>query len=154
MKKDGFYRKNQCRNVQHCENNKLYVKIAEQQKLIKSLKREIADLTMVRLEAGEEMSPEIMERYTAIVEARETIAVLEQGRKVTRVVCPCCGTKTSAEMNYCGKCGTRLAAEEVVEEAADEAAEETAEGSSAETSEEAADEAAEAVVIEESDLAE
>ncbi|MGN0343754.1 MAG: hypothetical protein ACI4EC_02205 [Lachnospiraceae bacterium] len=48
------------------DNCKTDGKIAEQKKIIKALTREIGNLTIVRLEAGEEMCPEIMERYNAI----------------------------------------------------------------------------------------
>lgn len=87
---------------------KLEGKIAEQQKKIKTLTKEIGNLTIVRLEAGDEMRPEIMERFHAIQEAKAEIESLEKGRKIVKVVCSDCGTKTSAKMNYCGKCGAAL----------------------------------------------
>ena len=90
------------------DNYKVDGKIAEQESRIKSLRKEIANLVMVRLDAGDEMSPEIMERYAAIVEAREVIAELENEKVQTSVVCPNCGAKTSLDMNYCGKCGTSV----------------------------------------------
>jgi len=93
------------------ENYKLNGKIAEQEKRIKQLTREIGNLTIVRLEAGDEMCPEIMERYQAIKEAKEVITELEQERKVTKAVCPCCGAKTSIDMKYCGQCGASMLAE-------------------------------------------
>lgn len=63
------------------DNCKTDGKIAEKQKLIKSLTREIGNLALVRLEAGDEMSPEIMERYEAIKAAKEEISVLESEKK-------------------------------------------------------------------------
>lgn len=87
------------------DNYKLDGKIAEQQKKIKVLTKEIGNLVLIRLEAGDEMSPEIMERYQAILAAREEIETLEKDRKVTKIVCPNCGARTSADMKYCGKCG-------------------------------------------------
>jgi uncharacterized OB-fold protein len=51
------------------------------------------------------MSPEIMERYSAIQKAREEIASLEKEKSVSETKCPSCGAKTSADMKYCGKCG-------------------------------------------------
>lgn len=90
------------------DNYKVDGKIAEQESRIKSLRKEIANLVMVRLDAGDEMSPEIMERYAAIVEAREVIAELENEKVQTFVTCPNCGAKTSMDMNYCGKCGTNV----------------------------------------------
>ena len=102
---------------------KLEGKIAEQQKLIKKLTKEIGNLAIVRLEAGDEMCPEIMERYQAILEAKAEIESLEKGRKVVKIVCPVCGHKTSAKMNYCGKCGAALRENENA--AAEEAAENT-----------------------------
>ena len=90
------------------DNCKTDGKIAEKQKLIKSLTREIGNLALVRLEAGDEMSPEIMERYEAIKVAREEIVVLESGKKKSTVICQECGAKTSVDMKYCGVCGTCL----------------------------------------------
>ena len=90
------------------DNCKVDGKIAEQQKKIKVLTKEIGNLTIVRLEAGDEMSPEIMERYSAIKDAKAMIAALENEKKTTTVVCPKCGAKVSIEMNYCGICGTSI----------------------------------------------
>ena len=90
------------------DNLKLDGKIAEQQKKIKVLTKEIGRLTLVRLEAGDEMCPEIMERYSAICEAKEVIATLERDRRTTKAICPNCGAKTSVDMNYCGKCGASM----------------------------------------------
>lgn len=108
---------------------KLEGKIAEQQKLIKKLTKEIGNLTIVRLEAGDEMCSEIMERFQAIKEAKAEIEALEKGRKIVKIVCPSCGAKTSAKMNYCGKCGAELRAAEkekveVIEEVVEDVAEE------------------------------
>ena len=64
-----------------------------------------------RLDAGDEMCPEIMERYQSILEAKAEIECLEKGRKAVKVVCPECGHKTSVKMNYCGKCGVLLKTE-------------------------------------------
>ena len=90
------------------DNYKVDGKIAEQESKIKALRKEIGNLVLIRLEAGDEMSPEIMERYTAIKEAREVIAILENEKVQTTVVCPNCGSKTSMDMNYCGKCGANV----------------------------------------------
>ena len=90
------------------DNCKTDGKIAEKQKLIKSLTREIGNLALVRLEAGDEMSPEIMERYEAIKAAKEEISVLESEKKKLTIICQECGSKTSVDMKYCGKCGTCL----------------------------------------------
>ena len=94
------------------DNCKLEGKISEQQHVIKKFKKEIANLVMHRLDAGDEMCPEIMERYHAILEARTEIESLEKGRKIVKVVCSGCGHKTSVKMNYCVKCGMPLKAEE------------------------------------------
>ena len=83
-------------------------KISEQQRLIRKLTDEIGNLTVLRLDKGEEMSPEIMERYEAIKEIRKTIDELNVNKKNEFTVCPECGAKTTAEMNYCGKCGSAL----------------------------------------------
>ena len=93
------------------ENCKLDGKITEQEKKIKGLTKEIGNLVLIRLEAGDEMSPEIMERYNAILEAKTTIEELQKERKTTKIICLSCGTKTSVNMKYCGKCGTKLTEE-------------------------------------------
>ena len=90
------------------DNCKTDVKIAEQQKKIKALTREIGNLALVRLEAGDEMSPEIMERYEAIKAAQEEINALESGKKKSTIICQECGAKTAVDMKYCGVCGTSL----------------------------------------------
>ena len=89
-------------------NCKVDGKIAEQEKKIKTLIREIGNLALVRLEAGDEMCPEIMERYEAIKAAKEEIAVLNNEKKKTKVICQACGAKTSSTMKYCGTCGASL----------------------------------------------
>lgn len=90
------------------DNCKLDGEIAKQQKKIKELIKEIGNLAVVRLEAGDEMSPEIMERYVAVKEAKEKISELEKERKISSAVCPSCGAKTSIGMKYCGKCGANM----------------------------------------------
>ena len=90
------------------DNYKVDGKIAEQESKIKALEKEIGNLVLLRLEAGDGMSPEIMERYDAIKEAREVIAALESEKVQTKVACPNCGAKTSIDMNYCGKCGANV----------------------------------------------
>lgn len=90
------------------DNYKLDGKIAEQEKRIKMLTKEIGNLVLVRLEAGDEMCPEIMERYEAIKAMKEEIETLEKDRRVTKITCPKCGVKTSANMKYCGKCGAEM----------------------------------------------
>jgi Zn finger protein HypA/HybF involved in hydrogenase expression len=90
------------------DNCKIDGKIAEQHKKIKELTKEIGNLALVRLEEGDMMSPEIMERYSAIQEARAEIAELEKDKNVTSVKCPKCGAKTSADMMYCGACGAAI----------------------------------------------
>lgn len=83
-------------------------KIAEQQRKIKVLTREIGNLALLRLEAGDEMSPEIMERYKAIKTAKEEITSLKSEKKRATIICQECGSKTSADMKYCGVCGAGL----------------------------------------------
>lgn len=90
------------------DNCKLDGKIAEQQKKIKVLTKEIGNLALVRLDAGDEMSPEIMERFEAIKEARAEITALEGERKKASIACPKCGAKTTGDMRYCGKCGADM----------------------------------------------
>lgn len=40
--------------------------------------------------------------------AKEEIAVLESGKKKSKVICKECGAKTSIDMKYCGICGVNL----------------------------------------------
>jgi ribosomal protein S27AE len=86
-------------------NRRLDGKIAEQEKRIKILTKEIGNLALVRLGEGDTMSPEIMERYSAIQKAREEIVGLEKEKSVSNAKCPSCGVKTAVDMKYCGKCG-------------------------------------------------
>ena len=97
------------RSMKNSVNNcRIDGKIAEKQKMIKTLTREIGNLAVVRLEVGDEMCPEIMERYEAIKSAQEEIATLQSEKKKSTVVCKECGAKTSIEMKFCGVCGTQL----------------------------------------------
>lgn len=90
------------------DHSKIEGQIVEEEKKIKVLKREIADLVLVKLDACEEFAPEIMERYEGIVAARESIKTLKSSKQVRYVVCEECGAKTLKNMQYCGKCGTKL----------------------------------------------
>lgn len=90
------------------DNAKIEGQISEEEKKIKVLKREIADLVLVKLDACEEFAPEIMERYEGIITARESIEILKSSKQERYVVCEECGAKTSKNMQYCGKCGTKL----------------------------------------------
>lgn len=96
------------------DNCKLEGKVAEQEKLIKNMTKEIGTLVLIRLEAGEQMSPGIMERFEMIQNAKAEIELIKKERKVTKVVCPHCGEKTSADMKYCGHCGCSLEEAEIV----------------------------------------
>ena len=97
------------RSMKNSVNNcRIDGKIAEKQKMIKTLTREIGNLAVVRLEVGDEMCPEIMERYEAIKLAKQEIEVLEGEKKKTKTICQVCGAKTSIDMKYCGACGTAL----------------------------------------------
>ncbi|MBP3602629.1 MAG: hypothetical protein J6J79_00610 [Lachnospiraceae bacterium] len=91
------------------DNCKLDGKITEQQKRIKVLTKEIGNLAVASLDAGEEMSPEIMERYSAIKDAKEIITQLNSQKRKKTIVCENCGAKTAADMKYCGVCGTSIA---------------------------------------------
>jgi hypothetical protein len=97
-------------------------KILDRKKKIRQLTKEIGNLAIVKLDEGEEMSPEIMERYSAIVEMRKEIADLEKGKDSANPICPKCGAKILEGMKYCGNCGASL--EAVVEEEDDDEDEE------------------------------
>ena len=97
------------------DNCKLEGKVAEQEKLIKNMTKEIGTLVLIQLEAGEQMSPGIMERFAIIQNAKAEIEQLGKERKVSKIVCPHCGEKTAVGMKYCGNCGELLEVLEPVE---------------------------------------
>ena len=110
------------------DNYKIEGKIIEQKKEIKRLTKEIGTLAILRLEAGDIMSPEIMERFDAIKAAQAEIEALENSRKTVKIVCENCGSKNSKKMNFCGQCGAALKKDDdVVSEAVEEVKEEIAE---------------------------
>ena len=90
------------------DNCKLEGKVAEQEKIIKDMTKEIGTLVLIQLEAGEQMSPGIMERFFMIQNAKAEIELIKKDRKITKIVCPHCGEKTSVDMMYCGHCGCHL----------------------------------------------
>ena len=83
-------------------------KVADAEKTISAITREIGNLTVIMLDGNREVGPDIKERYMAIVEARRIIAEAEAGKVYTKTVCPHCGKKTTAGMHYCGWCGELL----------------------------------------------
>lgn len=89
-------------------NFKLDGKVADAEKTISDMTREIGRLTVVMLDGNREVGPDIKERYMLIVEARKAIAAAEAGKVHSKVVCPHCGRKTTAGMHYCGWCGEAL----------------------------------------------
>lgn len=97
------------------DNCKLEGKISEQEKRIKEMTKEIGNLVLLRLDAGDLMSPEIMERYEMICEARDRMESYGREKKVTKAVCPVCGAKTSLGMKYCGVCGASMEETELEE---------------------------------------
>ena len=89
-------------------NCKLDGQIADEEKNIAALTREIGTLTVHKLDDGAEMAPEIMERYAAIQTARSSIKNSSAEKKADKAVCPKCGTKTMAGMRFCGSCGALM----------------------------------------------
>ena len=83
-------------------------KVANAEKTINAITREIGNLTVIMLDGNREVGPDIKERYMAIVEARRIIAEAEAGKVYTKTVCPHCGKRTTAGMHYCGWCGELL----------------------------------------------
>jgi|GEM_PF-3205265 len=90
-------------------NTKQDGRIVDLERRIAALTSEIGSLTLLRLDAGDSGSDQttrpIMERYEAILEAREAITAAEGEKKLKTLVCPHCGQKTSAGFSYCGRCG-------------------------------------------------
>ena len=91
-------------------NCKLDGTIAAEEKTIEELTREIGMLAIHTLDNGETMNPEIMERYNAVKSARDAIhtAQSEKQSVKAKAVCPECGAKTTAGMQFCGACGARM----------------------------------------------
>lgn len=83
-------------------------KVADAEKIIHTMTREIGNLTVIMLDGDRSVGPDIKERYEAILEARKTIAAAEAGKVHAKTVCPHCGKKTTAGMHYCGWCGALL----------------------------------------------
>ena len=92
-------------------NTKKDGKIADAEKSIATLTREIGNLTVLMLDGNKTVGPDIMERYDAILEARKAIEMAESEKVYTKTVCPVCGKKTAAGMKYCGCCGSLLVEE-------------------------------------------
>jgi hypothetical protein len=90
-------------------------KILDRQNKIKKLTKEIGNLAIFRLDAGEQMGSEIMERYSTISELRKEIEALENTKGAPSAVCPKCGEKVSAGMSFCGKCGAELNTDDAAE---------------------------------------
>ena len=83
-------------------------KVADAERAISTMTKEIGNLTVLMLDGNREVGPDIKERYMAIVEARRIIAEAEAGKVHSKTVCPHCGKKTTAGMHYCGWCGELL----------------------------------------------
>ena len=87
-------------------------KVAEAEKTISTMTREIGNLTVLMLDGNRSVGPDIKERYAAIVEARKVVDAAQAEKVVKHVTCPHCGHKTAAGMHYCGWCGELLSPEE------------------------------------------
>ena len=92
-------------NADDCQ---IDLKIAEQERLIRKLTSEIGNLAVLNLDNGEEMSPEIMERYEIIKTAKQKIEEMRADKKSASRECPKCGAKVPSGMKYCGECGSPL----------------------------------------------
>ena len=114
------------------DNCKLEVKIAEKERDVKTLTKEIGEIVVAELEGGAVMSDVVMEKYAAIKCAKETIAELAKDKKVTKITCPVCGEKVPVENMYCGKCGAQVREEAVEEEVEAEEVEKESEGTTEE----------------------
>ncbi|MBQ9249519.1 MAG: hypothetical protein IJ179_04030 [Oscillospiraceae bacterium] len=96
-------------------NTKQDGKIVDAEKTIRTLTREIGNLTVLMLDGNRQVGPDIKERYLAIVEARKDIEQAEAEKVYTKVTCPVCGKKTAAGMHYCGHCGSLIVPEALAE---------------------------------------
>ena len=90
-------------------------KIADAEKTIRTMTREIGNLTVLMLDGKRSVGPDIKERYAAILEARKTIEAAQSEKVYARVTCPACGRKAAAGMHYCGFCGSLIAPEALAE---------------------------------------
>ena len=93
-------------------NTKQDGKIADAEKTIQTMTREIGNLTVLMLDGNKTVGPDIKERYLAIAEARKAIQAAEADKVYTKVTCPVCGKKAVAGMHYCGHCGSLIVPEE------------------------------------------
>jgi hypothetical protein len=87
------------------KNSKLDGKIVAEERRVKTLTAEIGNLTVHKLDSGEQMTPDIMERYVKITAARQEIRTAAAKKYSGKAVCPKCCAKIEAEMLYCGICG-------------------------------------------------
>ena len=92
------------------ENTMIEGKIIGEEKKIKTLTAEIGNLILLRLDAGEQMGPGIMERYAAIESARKEIKAATAEMPKAKATCAVCSAKTVPGMQYCGVCGAPLKA--------------------------------------------
>lgn len=90
-------------------------KIADAEKTIQIMTREIGNLTVLMLDGNKTVGPDIKERYFAIMEARKTIQAAQEDKVYMKVTCPVCGKKTAAGMHYCGHCGSLIVQEALTE---------------------------------------
>lgn len=94
------------------DNYKSKVAIAEQERIIEKMTEEIGNLVLIDLDNGASLSPAVMERYAAIITARNIISEIKiEKPEIIKKVCPGCGKKSTGEMEYCGYCGTKLEVE-------------------------------------------
>ena len=90
-------------------NTKKDGKIADFEKHIRALTYEIGRLTVLAMDAGTDVGQPVAERYAKITAAREEIRAINRSKRRTKEVCPHCGQKILAGMEYCGACGKLLA---------------------------------------------
>lgn len=91
------------------ETYKIKAAIAEQERIIEKMTKEIGNLVIIDLDNGAMLSPAVMERYEAIKASREIISEMKlEKTEVVKKVCSSCGKKSTGDMIYCGRCGTKL----------------------------------------------
>lgn len=93
------------------ESYKLAGVVATEEKKICALTAEIGRLALLQLDAGDQMGPQMMERYTAIDAARQRVKTATAEMPTSKVICPKCSGKTILGMQFCGNCGAPLEAQ-------------------------------------------
>ena len=104
------------------ESGRLNLKINNEDKKIVEQTIRIGEYFLEKLDAGEELAPEVMELYAPIVASRKAIDAYRADLAANKpqpaesapetlaevLSCPTCGTRVTADAKFCPQCGTKL----------------------------------------------